>query len=86
MDEDIWCQGELKGDPEVAGIGVVSSVFTTTLIATIFSWALWYLVLWKGQNTQNSRLYRALLKCAFVLADIQLATVLAITCSSIILI
>lgn len=65
---------------------MVSSVFTTTLIAIIFSWALWYLVLWKGQNTQNSKLYRALLKCAFVLADIQLATVLAITCLSIILI
>jgi hypothetical protein len=27
-------QWELKGDPEVAGIGVISSLFTTTLIAS----------------------------------------------------
>lgn len=86
MDKDLWCQGELKGDPEVAGIGVVSSVFTTALIAIIFSWVLWYLALWEGKNTRNSKLYRAVLKCEFVLADIQLATALAIICSSIILI
>jgi hypothetical protein len=84
--DDNWCKGELKGDPDIAGVGVVSSILTTTGLMIIFSWLLWYLAVWHGKTTLNSRLYRALTKSAFILADIQLVTALAVTCSSIILI
>lgn len=86
MDDDIWCQGELKGDSDIAGRGVVCSIWTTTALAIIISWVLWGLALWQGLTIHNSRFYRAPTKSAFVLADIQLATALAITTSSIILI
>lgn len=37
-----WCEGELKGDPDIAGIGVVSAIWATTAVTIAFSWALWY--------------------------------------------
>lgn len=81
-----WCRGQLKADPDIAGIGVVSSIWIMTGLAISVSWILWGLAIFKGKTTQNSKLYRALTKSAFALADIQLVTALTITTSSVILI
>lgn len=81
-----WCHGQLKADPDIAGIGVVSSIWIMTGLAISVSWLLWVLAIFDGKTTLNSKFYRALTKFAFSLADIQLVTALAITTSSIILI
>ena len=86
MDTDPDCQGLLKGDPDIAGRGVTAAIWTTSGIALCFSWLLWYLAFFRDKSHENSKLYRAFTKCAYSLADIQLATALAIIATSIVLI
>lgn len=81
-----WCRGELKGDPDIAGIGVVASIFVTTGLTITVSSVLWWLRYVRHVDTKRSKAYKWVLKSAFMLADIQLATAFAIVTSSIILI
>lgn len=90
-----YCSGQLKGDPDVAGIGIVCATYSITLMAVLVSWLLWYYVIVRNVDTlglKNSmeseispepKKYQSLLKCAFMLADIQWANLLAVTISSI---
>lgn len=86
METHSWCDGQLQGDPDVAGRGVLCAIWTTTCLAVAVSWSLWYIKIFCRHDSNESTLYQGLLKCAFMLADIQLVTALAITISSIILI
>ena len=70
------CKGQLKGDPDIAGIGITASIVITAATSIIVAASLWYIRLIRQNH--KSALYRTLLKCAFVLADIQLVTALAI--------
>lgn len=70
------CKGQLKGDPDIAGVGITASIVITAAISIIVAASLWYIRLIRQNH--KSALYRTLLKCAFVLADIQLVTALAI--------
>ncbi|KAK6530285.1 hypothetical protein TWF694_003647 [Orbilia ellipsospora] len=81
----ILCQGELKGDPDIAGVGVTTSIWITTAVTVVFSCWLWYLRIFRGEDMRNKR-YNTVLKCALMLGDIQLATALAIIIASIIII
>ena len=86
MPTELWCKGELQGDPDIAGIGVIISILVTTFVAIAFCCLLWVCERWLSETSRESRLYQALLKCVFMLADIQLVTAAAITWSSITLI
>jgi hypothetical protein len=81
----VWCSGELKGDPDIAGVGVTRSIWITAAISIILSFFLWFYTYLHRLDAENST-YKRLLKCAFVLADIELVTAGAIVWSSIILI
>ncbi len=81
-----WFNGELQGDPDIAGNGLVIAMWSLTALTVITSWGLWYSKILRRNDVESSREYRVLLKCALVLGDIQLCNALAITMASIILI
>ena len=44
------CNGEIKGDPNIAGIGVVLAVFINSAFSIVLSTILWVYVFSKGYN------------------------------------
>ena len=38
------CSGKIKGDPDIAGTGVVAAIFVNAIVATILSNILWIYV------------------------------------------
>jgi hypothetical protein len=79
------CVGKIQGDPDIAGVGVVSAIWVTTAIAIAVSWLVWYWTYIRPEK-QETKEYRIAMKCLAALGDIQLVTALAIITSSIILI
>lgn len=80
------CSGLLKGDPDIAGIGVVSAIWITNFVAVIASAILWWFTTVKKISLTRSKLCQRVLACAFTISDTALITMLAIVCSSITLI
>lgn len=81
-----WCSGLLKGDPDIAGTGVVSAIWLTSFASVVAGGILWYFTALKGESPNANETCQRVLRCAFMLHDTAFVTMLAVICSSIILI
>ena len=84
--DDFFCSGLIKGDPDIAGVGVVAALWCTNALGVLISWILWYQRSVMRLEQVKSPALRATLKCAYLFGDTSLSTMLAVVCSSIILI
>lgn len=76
----------LKGDPDIAGTGVVSAVWAANAASIITGGTLWWLTTIKGKLPSNDKTCERVLRCAFALSDTAFITMLAVISSSIVLI
>ena len=82
------CNGEIKGDPDIAGTGVVWAIFINVIVAIILSFILWIYVLFctpdvrLNVSNEHPRWISALRDTLVMQGDSQLISGLAIVIAS----
>lgn len=82
---DTYCEGEILGNPDISGAGVVWSTWVLSFLVILVSFWVWFL-LYYTEKPKESKLYRPSVKALLTLGDTQLITALALTLTSLIFI
>lgn len=82
---DTYCKGEILGNPDISGVGVVWSTWILSFLVILASFWVW-LLLYYTEKPEESTLYRPSVKALLALGDTQLITALTLTLTSLLFI